>query len=130
MYQNLILIGNLGRDPELKYLPDGTAVCNMSVAVSDRWTDKAGQSQERTTWFRVATFGKLAENCHQYLAKGRQVYVEGELRGDENGNPRTWEGNDGTTHASFEVKAHKIKFLGKKDDAPAKPADEDEDIPF
>jgi single-strand DNA-binding protein len=129
MYQNVILIGNLGRDPELKYLPDGTAVCNLSVAVSDKWADKAGQSQERTTWFRVATFGKLAENCHQYLSKGRQVYVEGELRGDENGNPRTWEGSDGATHASFEVKAHKVKFLGKKGDAPAK-SDEDEDIPF
>src|SRR2546423_2191447 len=82
----VILIGNLGRDPEVRYTPSGAAVANFSVATNESWSDKSGQKQERTEWHRVVVWGKLAELCSQFLAKGRQVYLEGRLQ--------TREGND------------------------------------
>ena len=75
MYQKLIIVGNLGRDPEMRYTPDGTPVTNFSVATNRRWTDASGQQQERTVWFRVSAWRRLAETCNQYLSKGRQVMV-------------------------------------------------------
>jgi single-strand DNA-binding protein len=127
------IVGNLGGDPEMRYLDSGTPVTNFSVASNRRYSGKDGEPKEETTWFRIAAFGKLAENCNQYLGKGRQVYVVGRIRPDEDGNPRTWEGQDGTTRASFEVTAQSVQFLGSKgngSDAEYEPPESEEDIPF
>lgn len=96
----LLLIGNLGNDPEMRFTPEGKAVTNFSLAVTDGKSD--------TVWFRVVSWEGLAEKVNQYLTKGRQVYVEGRLR------PREWEGQDGKKHTSLDVVASKIVFLGAK----------------
>lgn len=112
MFQKIIILGNLGRDPELRYLPDGTAVCNISVAVSDYV-----KGEQKTTWFRVTLWKNAAENANQYLTKGRTVLVEGTLKSDERGNPVTFIRKDGTPGASFELNGHGIKFVGRGADA-------------
>lgn len=114
----VILLARLGGDPELKYLPTGAAVCNFSVATSERWTDKeSGQKQEKTEWSRIVVWGKLAELCNQYLSKGRQVYIEGKLA------TRSWEKEDGTKAYVTEIVAQTVQFIGgnpnAEDDAPA-----------
>jgi single-strand DNA-binding protein len=115
MYQRLVLVGNLGRDPEMRYTPNGTAVTTFPVATSRRWTDASGQLKEETAWFRVSVFGKQAEVCNQYLAKGRKVLVEGELVVDEKtGGPRVYTRKDGTAGASFEVRGNTVRFLTPK----------------
>ena len=112
MYQKLTLVGHLGGNPEMRYLPDGTAVTNFSVAVNNNHTDRNGQKVEQTTWFRVSAWNNLAENVNQYLSRGSKVLVEGTLQADrETGSPRTFLRNDGTTGASFEVKAISVVFL-------------------
>jgi single-strand DNA-binding protein len=116
MYQKIILIGNLGRDPEMRYMSDGTPVTSFSVATSRRWTDPSGQQQERTVWFRVSAWRRLAETCNQYLAKGRQVFVEGELR-----EPRPYQGRDGEWRASLDVTAYNVRFLGGRGDTGPSP---------
>ncbi len=116
----VLLIGRLGQDPELKYTPSGTPVCNFSLATSENWADKNGQKQERTEWHRVVVWGKLAELCNKYLAKGRQAYIEGSLQ------TRSWE-KDGQKKYTTEINAKTIQFLGGpssgkdvyKEDAPA-----------
>jgi single-strand DNA-binding protein len=138
MFHTIIIAGYLGRDPEMRYLPSGTPVTNFSVASSRRWTDQEGQQQDETVWFRVSAFGRLGETCNQYLSKGRAVLVEGRLRPDENGNPRTWAGQDGAVRASFEVVAQTVRFLGRRDEAAPAAAEvpeyegpaEEEEIPF
>lgn len=102
----VIIIGRLGQEPELKYTPSGAAVCNFSVATSDSWTDKGGQKQERTEWHRIVVWGKLAELCNQYLAKGRQVFVEGSLQ------TRSWDDQNGQKRYTTEINARNIQFLG------------------
>jgi single-strand DNA-binding protein len=102
----VILIGNLGQNPEVKHSASGQAICNMSIATSEAWTDKNGQKQEKTEWHRVVVFGKLAELCGQYLTKGRQAYVEGKLQ------TRNWQDKDGQTRYTTEVVAQSIQFLG------------------
>jgi single-strand DNA-binding protein len=140
MYQKVIIVGNLGRDPEMRYTPSGTPVTNFSVATNRRWTDQQGQTQEETVWFRISCWGRLAETTNEYLSKGRGVLVEGMLQPDpETGAPRIWTGNDGIARASFEVRAQTVKFLGAPDsrgvagpfeaEEPAGDLDE-EDIPF
>jgi single-strand DNA-binding protein len=136
MYQKIVLAGNLGRDPEMRYTPSGQAVTNLSVATNRTYTDSSGEQVKETVWFRVSVWGRQAESCHQYLRKGRQVLVEGRLVGDENGNPRIWTRQDGTPGASFEVNAQTVRFLGGRGDAdidfegaPSTPESED-DIPF
>jgi single-strand DNA-binding protein len=114
MYHKVVIIGNLGRDPEMKYTPKGTAVTNFSVATTRKWKNPDGSDGEETAWFRVSVWGKMGEACNQFLAKGRQVYIEGTLRPDERGNPRTFQRQDGTWGASFEVHANIIKFLGQR----------------
>ncbi|MBD3345988.1 MAG: single-stranded DNA-binding protein [Chitinivibrionales bacterium] len=102
----VILIGNLGKDPELKYTPSGQAVTNFPVATSERFTDKSGQKQERTEWHNIVAWGKLAELANQYLKKGRSAYIEGRL------TTRSWEDRDGNRRYKTEVNAREIVFLG------------------
>lgn len=108
MINKAIIVGNLGSDPVSRAMPSGEEVANFSVATSKRWTDKQGQKKEATEWHKCAAFGKLAEICHQWLRKGSQVYVEGELR------TRKWE-KDGQDHYSTEIIVREMKMLGKKD---------------
>ncbi len=133
MFHKIVLVGNLGRDPEMRYTPSGQAVTNMSVATNRSYTDSSGEKVDETVWFRVSVWGKQAESTHQYLRKGRQVLVEGRMVPDENGNPRIWNRQDGSPAASFEINAQTVRFLGGRDDAVASeemgPATEEE-IPF
>lgn len=113
MYHKITIVGNLGRDPEMRYTPSGQAVTNFSIATNRRWTGNDGQQQEETVWFRISAWGKLAETCNQYLSKGRQVFVEGRMTVDrETGGPRIWTDQNGTPRASYEVTALDVKFLG------------------
>ena len=107
----VILIGRLGRDPEVRYTPSGMPVANFSVATSENWNDKQGQKQERTEWHRIVVWGKLAELCGQYLAKGRQVYLEGRLQ------TRQWDDRDGKKKFTTEVVAREVTFLGGRGEA-------------
>jgi len=102
----VILVGRLGQNPELRYTPSGAAVANFSLATNETWVDKSGQKQERTEWHRIVVWGKLAELCGQYLAKGRQAYVEGRLQ------TRQWQDKDGQTKYTTEIQAQTIQFLG------------------
>ncbi|GAB4462406.1 MAG: single-stranded DNA-binding protein [Anaerolineae bacterium] len=112
MYQKLVIVGNLGTDPELRYTPSGQAVTNFNVATNRKWTGSDGQLNEETTWFRVSVWGKQAEACNQYLSKGRQVLVEGRLTVDrESGGPRVWQAQDGSYRASYEVTAEVVRFM-------------------
>lgn len=131
MYQKVIIVGNLGQDPEMRFTPAGQAVTNFSVATTRPYTVD-GNKIEETVWFRVSTWGKLAEICNQYLSKGKQVFVEGRLTVDkETGGPRTWQAKDGTWRASYEIMAHEIKFLGQRDNGGSQSGDVSEDeIPF
>jgi single-strand DNA-binding protein len=118
-----IVVGNLGRDPEVRYTAGGQPVANFSVATNERWTDKnTGQPQERTEWHRIVVFGKQAENCGEYLAKGRQVYIEGRLQ------TREWNDKEGKKNTTTEIVANQVVFLGGRDGAGARrggpPADD------
>lgn len=142
MYQKLIIVGNLGRDPEMRYTPSGQTVTSFSVATNRRWTGNDGEQQEETVWFRVTTWGKQAETCNQYLSKGRQVLIEGRLTPDkESGGPRVWTDQNGTPRASYEMRAFTVQFLGGRGDsggfdegvsdvADAAPDITEEEIPF
>ncbi len=115
MYHKLIIAGNLGRDPEMRYLPSGAAVTDMSVATNRVYTDSNGQKVTETSWFRVSVWGGMAETVNQYLRKGSKVLVEGYLRPDpETGGPRVWTRNDGTPAASFEMTAQNVTFLSSR----------------
>lgn len=107
----VILIGNLGVDPEVRYTPSGQAVANFRIATSENWNDKQGQKQERVEWHRIVAWGKLGELCGEYLAKGRQVYVEGRLQ------TRQWKDRDGQDRYTTEVHAQSITFLGSRGDS-------------
>jgi len=116
----ITLIGNLGRDPEMRYTPSGQPVTSFSVASNRKYTNNNGEAVKETTWFRISAWGKLAETCNQYLKKGRQVYVEGRLTPDkETGGPRIWTRQDGSAAASFEVTAAFVEFLGSGEGASA-----------
>ena len=129
MYQHLTIIGNLGRDPEMRYTPSGTPVTNLNVATNRTYKDQNGQQVKETTWFRVSVFGKTAENCAQYLQKGRMVLVEGRLIPDkQSGGPRIWDKQDGTKGASFEVFATNVKFMPSGQRAEAGPPVTDEEV--
>lgn len=136
MYHKIIIVGNLGRDPEMRYTPQGTPVTTLSVATNRKWTNADGTPGEETIWFRVSAWGKQAETCNQYLSKGRQVLVEGQLRPDPaTGGPRIWTRQDGTAGASFEVRAFTVKFLGGRGEAvvetgPEGEVIEEEEMPF
>ena len=129
-YQKLILVGNLGRDPEMRYLPDGTPVTTLSIATNRRWNNSDGSRGEETTWFRVTCWRKTAEIAAQYLTKGRQVMVEGRLTPDKaTGGPKVWMRQDGTAGASFEVTADRLVLLGGRQNGDAAGAQEDFEVP-
>jgi len=108
MYQHTVIVGNLGRDPEMRYTPSGVPVTTFSVAVSRKWKSQDGESHEKTTWFRVKAWRKLGELCNQYLSKGRQVLVEGEI------DASAWMGQDGEPRATLELTAQTVRFLGSR----------------
>ena len=144
MFQKLIIAGHLGSDPEMRYMPDGRAVTNFSVATNRKWTNKTtGETQKETTWFRVSVWGAQAEAANQHLVKGRQVLVEGRLKPDpDTGSPRVFARNDGTAGASYEIAASWVQFMGGgngngngSDGIPyngdgAQGAQEEDEIPF
>ncbi|GAB4174079.1 MAG: hypothetical protein Fur0039_15910 [Rhodocyclaceae bacterium] len=106
----VILVGNLGKDPETRYLPSGDAVCNVTLATTDTWKDKtSGEKKEATEWHRIAFFGKLAEIAGQYLKKGSQVYVEGSLR------TRKWQDKEGNDRYTTEIRADVMQMLGRRE---------------
>lgn len=109
MYSKTIVVGHLGRDPEMRFTSGGQSVTSFSVATSRRWTDQSGQTQEKTTWFRVTAWGKLGELCNQYLAKGRIVLVEGDIEAS------AWKSQEGEARASLELTARNVRFIGGRD---------------
>ena len=140
MYQQITIVGNLGNDPEMRYTASGIPVTNFNAATSRVWNNQEGQRQEKTIWFRVTAWQKQAELASQYLTKGRQVLVVGEME-----EPDVWTDREGNQRASLQVRAFSIKFLGNRSDgdgggsaasqgAPAAsdsaPVTNDEDIPF
>jgi single-strand DNA-binding protein len=131
----VILIGNLGRDPELRYTQNGQAVANFTLATSESWTNKSGEREQKTEWHRIVAWAKLAEICGEYLSKGKQVYIEGRLQ------TRDWEDRDGNKRRTTEVVAQNLQMLGRREggyespssgpsspEAPQPPSDDD--IPF
>jgi single-strand DNA-binding protein len=134
MYQHVVIVGYLGRDPEMRYTQDGTPVTTMSVATSRKWKGADGQMKEETTWFRVTVWGRMAEACNQYLSKGRLVLVEGTVTAS------AWKSREGEAMASLELRATGVKFLGggrgegddreRTQERSAAPAEDDDPIPF
>ena len=125
-FNKIILVGNLGRDPELRYTPQGTPVCSFTMATNERRKDKTGEMQDLTTWFRVTLWGRQAETASQYLTKGKSVYIEGRLRVDE------WIDRDGKARYTLDVQASDLHFIGtggRGDDAMAARAAGGGDIP-
>ncbi len=139
----VILVGNLGRDPEVRYTREGTAVANLNIATTETWNDGNGQRQEKTEWHKVVAWGKLAEIAKEYLGKGRQVYIEGRLQ------TRSWEDKEGVKRYTTEIKADQMVMLGgrgggdapSRDPGPPPPPDNadlgresfqatDDDVPF
>jgi single-strand DNA-binding protein len=143
MFQTIILAGNLGRDPEMRYTPSGQAVTSFSVATNRQYTNNNGETVKETIWFRISAWGKQAETCNQYLKKGSKVLVEGRLTADAaTGGPRIWTGQDGSPRASFEVSSQTVRFLSSRSEAEGglgsaptadegmAPAVDEGDIPF
>jgi len=133
----VILVGNLGRDAELRYTPGGAAVATLNLATTEVWNDKGGQRQEKTEWHRIVLWGKQAESLQEYLTKGKQIYVEGRLQ------TRQWDDKDGNKRYTTEIKADRITLLGGASmergavsmphaggDEPAMEPITDDDIPF
>ena len=125
----VILIGNLGRDPELKHTPSGDPVCNFSIATSESWTDKGGTRQERAEWHNIVVWRKLAEICQRYLTKGSKVYIEGRIQS------REYDAKDGSKRRVTEIVANQMVMLGSRqkeaqDSEPEQYTGPDSDIPF
>jgi len=140
MFHTIIIVGNLGKDPEMRYTPSGQAVTSFNVASSRNYTNQAGQQVKETIWFRCSAWGKTAEIASQYLKKGNKVLVEGRLTPDQStGGPRIWNRQDGTAAASYEVSVSQLRFLTPKGEGSGAPAGEEApeaaasdagDIPF
>jgi single-strand DNA-binding protein len=132
MYAVIIIVGNLGRDPEMRYTPAGQAVTNFSVATNRKYTGSDGQLVSETTWWRISTWGKNAENCSQYLHRGSKVLVEGRIVPDpKTGGPRIYTRKDGTTGAAFEINAQTVRFLSSRgdDESSEAPTDSEAEVP-
>jgi len=119
----VILIGNLGKDPEVRYLPSGDAVANISIATTETWKDKGGEKQEKTEWHRVSMFSKLAEIAGEYLKKGSQVYIEGRLE------TRKWTDKEGHERYTTEIRADRMQMLGSRSGGSERMAPPDDDAP-
>ena len=139
MYHTLIIVGNVGKDPEMRFTPSGEKVTSFSVATSRKYTAGNGEQVQETIWFRISTWGKTAEVCNQYVKKGSKVLVEGRLAADKKtGGPRVFQKQDGSQGSSFEVTASTVRFLSARgDDAPEVGAEMEtvemppsDDIPF
>lgn len=141
MYHTLIIVGNVGKDPEMRYTPSGQAVTSFSVATNRQYTSGNGEQVKETIWFRVTTWGKQAEVCNQYVKKGMKVLVEGRLTPDKaTGGPRTFTRQDGSPGANFEVTANTVRFLSSRGDGGESPVQgggfegaelpPEDDIPF
>lgn len=127
----VMLIGNLGKDVELRFTPTGQAVANFSMATTEKWTDKGGQRQEKTEWHSIVVWGKMGENCKKFLEKGRAVYVEGKI------TTRSWDDTDGTKRYKTEIVAVNVQFLGglgttehAEESLPNQKTGVEEDLPF
>jgi len=134
-FHTIIIVGNLGRDPEMRYTPSGQPVTSFSVASGRSYTNQNGEKVDETSWFRVTAWGKLAETCNQYLRKGKMVLVEGRLVPDKNGGPRVFTRQDGTSGASFEVNASTVRFLSSRSEGgepmmESSDGESEDDIPF
>ena len=136
MYHTIIVVGNLGKEPEMRYTPGGQAVTNFSVATNRQYQGTDGQMVKETIWFRISVWGKQAETCNTYLHKGSKVLVEGRLQPDPaTGGPRIWNRQDGTPNASYEITAGTVRFLSAKGEGEGMgegvgEADSGDDIPF
>ena len=119
----VILIGNLGKDPEVRYLPSGDAVANISIATTETWKDKGGEKQEKTEWHRVSMFSKLAEIAGEYLKKGSQVYIEGRLE------TRKWTDKEGHERYTTEIRADRMQMLGSRSGGSERMAPPEDDAP-
>ena len=133
----VILIGNLGQDPEARFTPQGTAVTNLSIATNESWKDQSGEMQDRTEWHRVVMYGRMAETATEYMKKGQMVYVEGRL------HTREWEDQNQIKRKTTEIRCDNFTMLGKRSDAPtgqsqgsmspsppAQDSEVDDDLPF
>ena len=109
----VILIGNLGQDPEARFTPQGTAVTNLSIATNESWKDQSGETQDRTEWHRVVMYGRMAETAAEYMKKGQMVYVEGRL------NTREWEDQNQIKRKTTEIRCDNFTMLGRRSDSPA-----------
>ena len=138
MFHTIIVVGNVGRAPEMRYTPSGQAVTSFSVATSRQYTAANGQKVKETIWFRISAWGKQAEICNNYLHKGSRVLVEGRLVADpSSGGPRIWNRSDGTPGASFEISASTVRFLSPRSEGEGEYSSEEttetdagDDIPF
>ena len=136
MYQKITIIGNLGKDPEMRYTPSGQAVTSFPIATNRSYTGSDGQKVKETTWFRASAWGKQAEICNNYLHKGSKVYIEGRLVPDATtGGPRLWSRQDGTSGASFEISVSTVQFLDSRAESESVSSGEDfvasdDEIPF
>ncbi len=137
-YQKIVIVGNLGRDPEMRYTPSGQAVTNFNMATNHQYTASNGERVKETTWFRISAWGRQAETCNQYLKMGSKVLVEGRLKPDkETGQPRVYERRDGSMGSSYEITADRVVFMSGRDDQASdqggEPGDElieEDEIPF
>jgi len=123
-FNKIIIVGNLGRDPELRYTPQGVAVCDFSMATNDKKRDKSGEMQEVATWFRVTLWRNQAENAAKYLKKGSQVYIEGRLSQEE------WTDRDGNNRQTLSVQASEMHFIGSRGDAGSSMGDDSSEPEF
>lgn len=135
MYQNIQIIGHLGRKPEMRYTPSGQAVTNFSVATTNSYTSNSGEKVKETTWWRVQVWGNNAENCNKYLDKGSLVKVEGRMSIDKaTGGPKIFSKSDGTSSAAFEIVANNVLFLSRLENSQAESNElqpvEEKDFPF
>lgn len=124
MFQQVTLVGNLGRDPEMRYTQSGTPVTSFSMATNEKWTGTDGENKERTTWWKVTAWKRQAESANKYLSKGSKVLVIGTMVVDDSGGPKIWSDREGNPRASLEINARTIQFLDSRSAGPS-----DDDVP-